>query len=278
LKSTVEALKKCTDDADYKVFRAHHPPFNVEGGFQELTSFWSVKLDDLGYAGKTLLDFIVAAKIKIFLVSHHHSGQIMAYPVKSLGDLAAINLKSKEDDADVKKVSKKMTGSETYFKGECVHRDPSKVAGSNFDDSKDFVSVQTCSDTTLSYNLKDNFKDMTGGYMWFLVAGNSGRGLDPVEDHVKTRGSLLFGRAKKGVFGGINIIFKKKVVQADFYEVAAGSSAFISASLILTQDTTAVAYPHIDKHVAYKKAPARRRQKKRMTRRQLKKMQRKMKK
>jgi len=250
IKSTVEAIKKCTLDADYRVFRAHHPPFNLEEN-QELNAFWLVPVDPAHEGGKTFMDLFVDYRIKIFLISHHHSGQILAFPTNEISELPKFDAFKAVD-----KIKQKIYATqEVKDAGQCYYRDPFEIAAKKGQYA--WKSKNTCTDKSIDFTFEDNFQKMEAGYMWFLVAGNTGRGLDKVQDHENTRATMLWSRAKGGAFGGINIAFTKTGLKATFYEVATrplkNAKPKTTATLTINHVDDPRSYYAIDKHVQFKR-------------------------
>ena len=193
LKYTFRAIRMFSPRAHWRVIRSHHPPMNIEGGFNEQSQYWTVK-----YRGKSLFDLLKEKNVKIWLASHHHSGHVMAFPFNQFHNLT----------------KKKFTPKENQVKANCIYHSPAAYAP-NAKTSK--VNTK-CPASAPHYKLQDNFKSNKSGYLWILVAGNSGRGLDEMEGSNNTRASLIWGRAVPNHYGALNIKFTKKKFKATFFE------------------------------------------------------------
>jgi len=193
LKYTFRAIRKFSRKAHWRVIRSHHPPMNIEGGFNEQSQYWTVK-----YRGKSLFDLLKEHRVKLWLASHHHSGHVMVFPFNQFHNLT----------------KKKFTASKEHVKNHCVYHSPSAYT-SNAKTSK----VKTgCPPKAPHYKLQDNFNSSKSGYLWIFVTGNSGRELDEMEGSHNTRASLIWGRAVPHQYGAMNINFSARKFRASFIE------------------------------------------------------------
>lgn len=203
-KRFAEALEKFQADSEsvkvWRVMRAHHPPLNSEDG-DAMFYFTPVQLGN----SKSLSVFEVmkAKKVNLFLGSHIHNAQVIAYPY-----------------------------SRVYKQPEAACAEPKierwgcfKVEANVF--NKNPVYQIAC-ENNLVYNLpvKDRTDSSQSNEMLYIfITGNSGRIYDSLREGKKTDGVLLWSRAtqnanKKFNYGFSYYRFSKFQVEVEFYEVA----------------------------------------------------------
>ena len=203
-KRFAEALEKFEPDSEsykvWRVMRAHHPPLNTEDG-DAMFYFTPVKLGP----GKNLSVFEVmkAKKVNLFLGSHIHNGQVVAYPYSRV---------YKNPVASCVEPNVERWG--------CFKVEPNVF-------SKNPVYQSVC-ENNLIYNLP--VKDRTdpsqvNDMLYIFITGNSGRIYDSLREGKKSDGILLWSRAtqnapKKYNYGFSYYRFSKYQVEAEFYEVA----------------------------------------------------------
>ena len=200
LKYSFRAIRMFSPRAHWRVIRSHHPPMNIQGSFNEQTQYWTVK-----YRGKSLFDLLKENNVKVWLASHHHSAHVMAFPFNHFSNLT----------------KKKFTAAKNHIKANCIYHSPS-VFTSNAKTSK--VNTK-CPASAPHYKLQDNFRSNKSGYLWILVAGNSGREIRQMEASTKTRATLIWGRAVPKNYGAMNIIFSRNTIRATFFEAAKSGRA-----------------------------------------------------
>jgi len=228
LKYTFRAIRKFSRKAHWRVIRSHHPPMNIEGGFNEQSHFWTVR-----YRGKTLFDLLREKRVKVWMASHHHSGHVMVFPYNQIHNLN----------------KKKFTPHKKHIKNHCIYHLPSAFT-SNAKTSK----VHTgCPSKAPHYKLHDNFNSNKSGYLWIFVTGNSGRELDEMEGSSNTRATLIWGRAVPHHYGAVNINFSRRKLRATFIEAdKSGKSNTVATFNIRNTGRGRQAYNFINHDVSSK--------------------------
>lgn len=203
-KRFAEALDKFEPDSEsnkvWRVMRAHHPPLNSEDGD---ASFYFTPIQ-LG-SGKALRIFeeMKAKKVNLFLGSHIHNAQVVAYPYSRV---------LKKPDASCVEPKVERWG--------CFKLEPNVF-------NKNPVYQAVC-ENNLVYNLpvKDRTdSSQTNDMLYIFITGNSGRIYDSLREGKKTDGILMWSRAtqfgpRKYNYGFSYYRFSKYQVEVEFYEVA----------------------------------------------------------
>jgi hypothetical protein len=228
LKYTHRAIRKFSSKAHWRVIRSHHPPMNIEGGFNEQSQIWTVK-----YRGKSIMDLLREKKVKLWLASHHHSGHVMVFPFNQFHNLT----------------KKKFSALKTHVKNHCIYHSPSAFT-KNAKTSKYHTG---CPSKAPHYKLQDNFNSNKSGYLWIFVTGNSGRELDEMEGSHNTRASLIWGRAVPHHYGAMNINFSARKFKASFIEAdKSGKSHVVASFRVRNTGRGKHAYNFVDHEVTSK--------------------------
>jgi len=226
----------------YIVLRAHHPPFNLEGDFLSFVNYRCASTELTGWTGLTTLQAFEKAKVALYLASHHHSAQILAFPYSKISDL-------KDKPKRVK------NGDTTWLK--CL------------------AEGQACGDTPPTYSYNVNWADPK--YLFIALVGNSGRYFDPIETDRGTYATLIWGRAgstddiptgkekdvkkewKKAAnspnyyYGGAKVNFSDAGIKVRFHEVKpSATTTDQTAGLLLNTHATSDSIDYVDKNVAAK--------------------------
>jgi hypothetical protein len=209
-----QALNNMPDDKTgkntYRVLRAHHPPFNLEGDYVGMFSYKSKT------GGKTFIQACKAAKVHLYLASHHHSAQLWSFDYAGADTLPTI-----VKGSDTKPKKEVQTGSYTCWNT----KDKAKCDAYTLDTKGSLTSPKT---------------------LYVALIGNSGRYFDPITDANISYGNFLFGRASnpegagalkisqaKNKYGGAILTIDSGAFKVEIYE--SGSTTAV-ATLKVTHD------------------------------------------
>jgi len=215
------------------VIRSHQTPFNLEGDMKEF--FYPITFTEgkITVTAKSVMDQMKDCGVFLFIGSHHHSGQILAYKYGSTTKMDSAKPKLKDLRT---KDFKQCTNAPTDF---------AAVNQAYADDcaKKEYAATVSFSAPT---------------YLFVLVIGNSGRFFDPIESPTGTYAKLLFGRAKTGgftgnasalpkyyeehsasnLYGGANIAFTGTAVKVAFFETAITGQGSTGTTYAVTETAT----------------------------------------
>jgi hypothetical protein len=238
----------------YIVLRAHHPPFNLEGDFMAFAKY-PMHTDLDGWKGLTVLQAFKKAKVAVYLASHHHSAQILAFPYSKVGDLKTKDQRSRPQTTVMQ-----------WLK--CLNQG------------------QPCGNTAPEFSYNVDWANPK--YLFIVLVGNSGRYFDPIETDDRTYATLIWGRAgsadaipegeedtvkskwknpdnsPKYYYGGAKVNFSDAGIKVRFHEVKPGQTTTDpTAALLLNTANASDAIDYVDRNVASKLARRRNRMKRR---------------
>lgn len=198
-----QAFDKFEDDTPklkvWRAMRAHHPPLNTEDGDAEFY-FSDTHIGDKKIQ---IRDLMKNKRINIFLGSHIHNAQVIAYPYSRVWVKPAASC----------------TESNTVRWG-CFKADNNVF-------TKNPVYQSQCENNMIyDFPLKDRTDPSeTNDMLYVFITGNSGRVFDSLKEGKKSDGILIWSRATQNDSNSFNygfsyFKFDKYQIEAEFYEVA----------------------------------------------------------
>lgn len=181
----------------WKVIRAHHPPLNSEDG--DVDFYFKKIIFDKTQVKKTseeqkapaadddvappkdynLFDLMKEAQVNIFLGSHIHHSEVIAYPYSRKYIAVSDQTKDKKDEC-------RENSNGRYG---CVFNDPKKP----FESLATFHEASVCTDK--SHKIEIDLPTKDNKMLYVFVTGNSGRFFDLLKTGKSTNGLLLWSRA-----------------------------------------------------------------------------------